>query len=57
MCDNAPEGVSPDRLQGDCFEHFFPNSIWEAKLLHHRAIPTGLPGGLMPTMFMTRVKL
>ena len=35
MCDNAPEGVSAgrdrrDALQGDCFEHIFPISVWEA---------------------------
>jgi hypothetical protein len=46
MCDNAPEGVSPDRdrrdaLQGDCFEHFFSISVWEANLLHYRAVLTG----------------
>jgi hypothetical protein len=53
---------------------FFPISVWEANLLHHRGVLTGSPAlqrlqpdpcqaaiaaisGLMPTMFMTRVKL
>ena len=53
---------------------FFPISVWEENLLHHRAVLTGSPAlqrlqpgpcqaaiaaisGLMPTMFMTRVKL
>ena len=34
-CDNATEGVWAGRdrrgaLQGDCFEHIFPISVWEA---------------------------